>query len=397
LPTSHAHTSVSEKSLPQFLTIPASLRYDQSFKHQTKPSADTTAVIVATVLRHQLALWNRDGQTQDYPFVPVRFENLRRFVTSNALGVNLRELVIADILQRHPPRIASEPAEWRVNPNLLKGGLTQYSVQTKALQRKLLKSRLEISEPTELEQHLFRMLPKLEIERTQAEKWVIGLPFTKQLQANDSIGSIASKQHYLSRDKNGRLYSHLTSLRKDLRKFLTVGGERLSEIDVCCFQPLLLSGLVVDAVGEHPDTVSFREMCQTGDFYSHIQTHCGLRDKGKLGFLSYLNGHPAQLPKLAVPIQKMMRENFPHVDKFVTDTKRWDYTAMSKLLMRWERRIVVDGGARRFVTETSGERFVGTVHDCLIVTTSDADIVANCLTEAFGEFGLTPQLAVKPL
>src|SRR5581483_3870234 len=96
------------------------------------------------------------------------------------------------------------------------------------------------------------------------------------------------KQSVYIVDERGRLYSTVSSLWKEFRRFLTLNGQRLWEVDIKNSQPLLFCKLLnntkitypishslydtrrVSSSLFPPDVATFRMHCQDGTIYEHL-------------------------------------------------------------------------------------------------------------------------------
>ena len=88
-------------------------------------------------------------------------------------------------------------------------------------------------------------------------------------------------------DFSGRVHTPVTSFKSDFRKNILIEGAPTCSFDVCTMQPLLLSKILTDQIGQN----EFSEWINAGkDIYEIFQNTLGLdtRDKGKKGFFEVL-------------------------------------------------------------------------------------------------------------
>jgi hypothetical protein len=86
---------------------------------------------------------------------------------------------------------------------------------------------------------------------------------------------------------------------------------------------------------------------------------------------------------------------FPHVWKIICTLKRSHHSVLPKLLQNIESQYVIHKAAAAFL-KARPKRFLGTIHDSLLVTESDAKFAEQCLVDCFRQSRLSPTVAVVP-
>lgn len=204
-------------------------------------------------------------------------------------------------------------------------------------------------------------------------------------------------------DDFGRVHTNLANLSSRLRKYVSLGGEPLYEIDLCNSQPLILACLMVrffqngkksfskdenepfdfkadllrflerlerrkakhSLTQTHPSTttphnddifesdkllrdgVEYVRLCQFGTLYQNTLS--------KKEFFKSIFGR--QLPGV-------LSERFPSLVEVIRFAKRDDYRHLAHMLQRTESRIMILGAAGRMIEKG---KFVATVHDSLLI------------------------------
>ena len=234
-------------------------------------------------------------------------------------------------------------------------------------------------------------------------------------------------------DDFGRIHTNLANLSSRLRKYVSLRGEALYEIDLCNSQPLILACLMVrffqndkksfsknenepfdfkadllrflerlekrktrtTLTQSHPSTttphnddicgsirllqdgVEYVRLCQTGTLYE--------KTLSKKEFFKSIFGR--QLPEV-------LKERFPSLVEVIRFAKHDDYRHLAHMLQRTESKIMILGAAGRMIEKG---RFVATIHDSLIVRRQDIKRAIRYIEDEFDEWRIVPKYRVKRL
>lgn len=270
----------------------------------------------------------------------------------------------------------------------------------------------------------------------------------------EAIKKINLTEASFKQDSYGyRLYTPLTSLKKELRQFVRYKGERLVEIDLANSQlffliPLLNWKLYHPQAGNgkkgslkhtiwigerdrrlYSNTIMFckklemqyskgfqeisfvSDACK-GIIYERIGEYLsaeGYFEKGesddqkraqvkkyllKLIFASPIEHHSMYKSHIG-PIWEAFKACYPEVGQVVSLVKEVDYKAISRLLQRIESYCMLDGLCKA-VNDKHPEIPLFTLHDCIITTEENIDVVEKELLAAITEIvGFTPSIKRK--
>jgi hypothetical protein len=85
----------------------------------------------------------------------------------------------------------------------------------------------------------------------------------------------------------------------------------------------------------------------------------------------------------------IMREEFPTVANFILESKRECYQELARRCQRLESQIIIDGACWAILRNSPGTVIL-TIHDAILTTRSDAEMVADFLRSEFKKWGVTP-------
>ena len=85
---------------------------------------------------------------------------------------------------------------------------------------------------------------------------------------------------------------------------------------------------------------------------------------------------------------------FPEVYKVIRELKKKDYTFLSKQLQRVESSFVINLVVRRCMNEHP-DMPIFTIHDSVMTTKANADIVKGIMVEEFANYGVEPKLRLE--
>jgi len=206
---------------------------------------------------------------------------------------------------------------------------------------------------------------------------------------------IACQEHVWSRDDQGRRYSIVTNLKRELRSLLRVEGQKLQQIDIRNSQWLFLA---LEMRRDGIDCREYRGLCERGILYETVAETAGsTRPKVKTALtqraLFSANDAPCQKTKIKKTFDKL----FPEVAKYLFDAKKHgDGSKLAKTLQAAEAELIIDKICGRLRRE-GAVKFVTPVHDSLLFLPEDGEYVRSVMLEEFAKLGLRPRLEVKDL
>ncbi|WP_225035280.1 hypothetical protein [Winogradskyella sp. SM1960] len=279
--------------------------------------------------------------------------------------------------------------------------------------------------------------------------------YRKHLLNAISIAQISNREFsikYTNRT-DGRLHHQLTRLSKELRQFLRYEGIKLAGCDVSASIPtiytFILSNINTDNIHLNnvinSDKCYYRhymfiktllspmdkeiELCKekviSGQFYEsfidgmhtihnfdtslkpdeyylkNVQRICGrefdgdtadLREVIKTNFLSMFNAKPAQF----LNEEAEFNMHYPSILKWLKKFKEVNHEYFSYLLLQMESYFMLDIVARQFNKKHNGRMPLFTLHDCLITTEDNIEVLRQFMEEALSEaLKFTPVLKVE--
>jgi ribosome-associated translation inhibitor RaiA len=177
-------------------------------------------------------------------------------------------------------------------------------------------------------------------------KWVENREKTTLNRNLNSVKAIANSTGNITRAATtGRLYSPFTSLRRELRKYITISGEPWAEIDISHFHPCLIANEIIKAEKEDDGLL---DDCISNHFYHRIADHlekelpwfpdsgiqweqsdsqlrCSPRDRAKVGVMLYLNGGPITKDtknKERKEVYAALSKHYPNVARYIEQEKQ---------------------------------------------------------------------------
>lgn len=227
--------------------------------------------------------------------------------------------------------------------------------------------------------------------------------------ATVKVQSIREGNWFCLRDMKGhRIHNNWCTLNKNLRQDCFIEtGEQLVNIDVRNSQPVILAILLrqrftIDTLT--PDVLHYIELCEEGLLYEHLAAKFGIDitdDDARTAFKKMLfktifYGHNEAAKKYAE--WTCFQDEFPTVAAFITEYKRYDYTALSIALQRLESEIMIEGVIATIASQHNPEDFFAlTIHDSITTTVSNQEFVLGLLREEFAMRGIKPSFVTDYL
>ncbi len=207
---------------------------------------------------------------------------------------------------------------------------------------------------------------------------------------------IANQEHCWKPDDQGRRYSLVTNMKRELRRLLRVDDQRLQYIDMPNSQlTFLYPGMIRDGV-ECPE---FFGLCQEGRLYRHVAQHARTtRPRVKKAITQRALFSPNDAPCQRSKIKQTFDKLFPAVASYLYEAKECKDggSRLAKRLQFAESDLIIDTVCGRLRQE-GRVKFVTPVHDCLIFLPGDATYIKTVMEEEFAKIGICPRLEVKDL
>nr|WP_315195365.1 hypothetical protein [uncultured Flavobacterium sp.] len=248
----------------------------------------------------------------------------------------------------------------------------------------------------------------LEMDVKKAKKYISNHFRSEQDKYNSAFCSINLFDHGIKfisvDDTSNRLHCNLTNIDTKLRKFLTINGEELAQVDISNSQPLFLgmvmkSNKMVDSV----ELDQYLKLVCSGQFYEFLADKMPdnslnlkdkeVRNKFKKSIFSgvLFDKNRSILSKWELLFQK----EFPTIFAAVREIKDKNYNAMAILLQKMESQFIFNAVAVIDREIGKGEAPLLTIHDSIVSTVEYINMVQQIMKHLFEqEFGLLPTLEV---
>ena len=232
-----------------------------------------------------------------------------------------------------------------------------------------------------------------------------------------SAAMIRDKAFFFKPDIYGRVHTNLSNLKSSLRKHLTWNGEHLWNVDIANSQPLFFGLLLLywytnkgylNSFNLPPlilplrsdilpsDVDKFVKLVEMGKLYEYIAVKGKIETESRkilkkklFAEIFFCRNKPYQSKN-----EILFEGLFPEVYKVIRELKKKDYTFLSKQLQRVESSFVINLVVRRCMNEHP-DMPIFTIHDSVMTTKANADIVKGIMVEEFANYGVEPKLRLE--
>lgn len=252
-----------------------------------------------------------------------------------------------------------------------------------------------------------------------------------------NIMRLKEKDYYFRVDpKAGRLHTNLTSLKSDLRGWLSWQGKPLVSIDLRCAQPLLLTALLKEEFYEETaskdaftlhnlspklaktlDITQIKKLISSGqediknylqavdnDLYAFMQSeltkkghNIPTRDEAKYIMYAVLYSSNKFFNQPGAFHKRFFKELFPAVYDILCQFKIEESNALALLMQRAESTLVLDRIAKN-ISRQKPDTALYTIHDAILVPVGTEDYCKQIMIEETVQaIGLTPKVKLELL
>ena len=381
------------------------------------PTSDRHAIVLAELM----ALTAMTKERRRGYWIPVGSRHWRKLIGSRYKYI-LDDLVVAGCVEvNNRYSVGSFSKSYRLSSPFRNPKMQTYRLGPTGE----LPNRVRIEDDDEIGQLLVEQFPRLKILGT-ATGW-----------DGFCASQIRQLRHYATRCAFGRrFHSSFTGLKRRSRSFLvTTEGDSLVEIDVHNCQPLLLGILAIrkeqqqteareqtpsnthntvySICGAHKDLKRYLSLCSSGCLYEHLLKLCDgritlrhcfsperwhrhatdrplKRKDVKRQFLVALFERPEITRRM--PIFDIVGTEFPAVADFILTAKKQCHQDLARSCQRLESRVMIDSACGA-IFHDSPRTHVLTIHDAILTTPDAVPLVADCIKQAFEQFGIRPALS----
>ena len=391
------------------ITLPSGVKISEVLTDLGRPLGERYFLILSNFYVRGLLRKKVAGQQGN--FLRAHRDTLRRLG-----GERYRKLIDYGLKQGHfikspKPFIQKIQAyEYRINSEVLSlKNQQRYELTTVAAVRirkaDLTKRKTDFAKTSEVHQKIVQSIDGLTFDYSAAIKFVASLPDgeTKDHRKN-VIGLFLVGETEWTTDKQGRNYTLMVSVPRNLRRFFSYGNQPLWVADISSSQPLLHALLYPSDCDEKK---KYLTIVEEGRFWE---------------FMNDANGgtvdldDPDERSEFKVQVFREVFFSYPESKKGVTKTfavifKREFPVLWSEMNARkLQRKMKAAGPLAKAMQQTEAEAVFDavltlkdkpypliTIHDAIVTTDNGVADVLGSINESFAPVGLNPPLSVKRL
>lgn len=348
-------------------------------------------------------------------FVPVNMELLESLISKQQAPIIMKNLIASGILEcDNLVYRGSKSKGYRLTEIFQTSKWTLTEIKDLKLAEKLSKKQIDLEQA--INQHgkgyqiVNYWLGELEINSRNAKRYIAkqkGLTEKEEETYLKSVEMIEKKQFFRSVDsKAKRFHSNLTNISTPLRQFLTIDGQELWGTDLTSSQPVFMAILMQNIPSvDRAELGRFTDCVMSGQFYEYLAEQAGLdldlndfkvrKDfKQKVFGGCLFDRNRKKLSKWELVFQK----SFPTIIEAVRTIKAKDYNSFAIMLQKAEAEFFFKAVEEADKVLGKGRHFLNTIHDSIVATKENIDIVQQVLEELFFKlYGLTPTLKTEKL
>ena len=249
-----------------------------------------------------------------------------------------------------------------------------------------------------------------------------------------TASNLENQFHFFTICKYFRRHTLLTQLSRNMRRHLTINGNRdLSIVDVSACQPLLLGYLaannyrpeiafdqlnVLDRRRTQQDICKWIELCESGEFYVSLRSLAqkkGLRltlrrwseEQKRMFTIDYDRISAKGFKRSAIiplfdrigemeanPIFKLIELEFPSIAIFIRIIKRHDHRETARACQKFESYLMQQGVMAELHSKHPAWP-VASIHDAILTEACNATLVTHCIRQFFDRLGLHPKVKTE--
>ena len=348
-------------------------------------------------------------------FVPVNIQLLESLISKQEASKIMKRLVSANILETdNIVYRGSKSRGYRLTESFQTSKWSLTEIKDLKLAEKLLKKQDELKDEVNKHGKGYQIvnywLGELEINSRNAKRYIKkqnNLTEKEEETYLKSVEMIEKKQFFRSVDsKAKRFHSNLTNISTPLRAFLSIYGQELWGTDLTSSQPVFMS-LIMQSIPtvDRAELERFTQCVMSGQFYEYLAKEANLdldltdykvrKDfKQKVFGGCLFDRNRKKLSKWELVFQK----SFPTILEAVREIKKKDYNSFAIMLQKEEAKFFFMAVEEADRVLGKGRHFLNTIHDSIIATKENIDIVQQVLEELFFKlYGLTPTLKTEKL
>ncbi|AWM39836.1 hypothetical protein GobsT_17940 [Gemmata obscuriglobus] len=407
----------------------------------------------ARVLVHQIEFRRLDKRHRADEWVTLQAKYLR-----NVVGVDhceaIRDCLASEgvISVKRSFVVGQKSFEFKIGPRFQNSMFRRFPITDKFLLRRMGKhlgrTGPKADCPTELA--LYSWLKGLTIDADGARDYVRAHGGAAEWvrQKTLTVDMLAERDLWFTRDRFGRIHTNFTNLWSGLRRFLSVGGSPLVEMDIANSQPLFFGLLAMvkwrssqeassqcqqdveecrnnsgritnvnsksilspppllslyDAGIHHgnirrslpPDLAEYLGLVERGDFYEHLMRKARLTWAKRSQFKDSFFQHVFYAKRVyRNPIANVFRKEFPTAHAVLTAIKKSDPRDAPHKMQQLEADFVIGTCCRKLSADHPAVPLL-TLHDGIWTTPDHIGLVRRTVQDEFAKLGVRPLLRCR--
>lgn len=125
----------------------------------------------------------------------------------------------------------------------------------------------------EYEEQFSKLMKETAFSTTEQQQEMLYRVSMRVKQMKDCVSQISTGNYEMKRDANGRIYSPLTSLKRELRSFIRLDGENVGSLDIKASQPYLLTLLLKKAFWQTTNKLPITLHSANPTLYATLVSH----------------------------------------------------------------------------------------------------------------------------
>lgn len=391
------------------ITLPSPLKISKVLSDLGRPLGERYLLIISNLYVRGLLRKKTTGRLGN--FLTSHWTLLRQMG-----GEKYRTLIDYGTKEKHiikSPKSAIpgvQSHEYRLNQEVLPLNHQQRYVLTTVASRKvrqkyLIDRRNKFADTSEAHRKIVQSIEGLTFNYEQAFQYVAGLPDgEKKDHRRNILGLFLTGETDWSTDKQGRNYTLMVSVPRDLRRFFSHENHPLWVVDISSSQPLLHLNLYSNDCDEKK---KYRSIVEGGEFWDFMNEASGgtvdLTDPDERAefktqvfrqvFYSYSEVKNATDRVVASAFEK----EFPILWGEIQSTKRLTGPKQSGPLAKEMQRIEAEAVSEAVVQLKDQPYPVITIHDAIVTTQEGVEDVKRSITKSFEALEVIPPLSTKRL
>lgn len=284
---------------------------------------------------------------------------------------------------------------YKINPEFKLGKTKKIKIENELLNNRITNFKLKkLTQMEEKYKKVINSLYTLTIDYNKAIKFIRNKYeiFSEEYKNRlIIINLINDKMFFHTVDNFGkRLHHNLTNLPSDLRKFITLNGKALGQVDIVNSQPLFFLTTLIKNNPNEGEVSKLKDIVSNGEFYEFIMEKVGEnnRDIAKKNiFKDILFGKHF----IDTKYTQAFKNEFPSIWNYLLEIKKKDYKSIAQNMQEEESKFIF-----HCINKINRTNDISTIHDSIVVEVEHINYIRLVMEDEFYDrFGFYPQLKVN--